>query len=228
MGPHLEFKQCVAIYPANKFCDFYSKQRKKKSKFPDNYVNKIVLFLFQLIHTNVHSCNALQFLFFKLKPFYLFNSCINPPTTTRVKICQNVDILAKVHVYLVHLTLLWLQGSKSVKMLIYTCQGISSALNPPVTARVKISQNVDHVLAKVYLCTYILANVDIYTCQGISSALNPPVTARVKISQNVDILAKVHVYLVHLTLLLLHVQGSKSVKMLIYKQYMYLPRYMYI
>ena len=52
-----------------------------------------------------------------------------------------------------------------------------------MTARVKISQNVD-ILAKV---------------QCISSALNPPVTARVKISQNVDILAKV--YLVHLTLL---------------------------
>ena len=62
-----------------------------------------------------------------------------------------------------------------------------------------------------------------HTCQGISSALNPLMTARVKISQNVDIrvLAKVHVYLVHLTLLWL--QGSKSVKMLIY-----LPRYMYI
>ena len=42
----------------------------------------------------------------------------------RVKISQNVDILAKV--YLVHLTLL------------------------QVTARVKISQNVD-ILAKVYL-----------------------------------------------------------------------------
>ena len=51
-----------------------------------------------------------------------------------------------------------------------------------MTARVKISQNVD-ILAKVH----------------ISSALNPPMTARVKISQNVDILAKV--YLVHLTLL---------------------------
>ena len=51
-----------------------------------------------------------------------------------------------------------------------------------MTARVKISQN-----------------VDILACQGISSALNPPMTARVKISQNVDILAKV--YLVHLTLL---------------------------
>ena len=43
--------------------------------------------------------------------------CFNPSVTARVKISQNVDILAKV--YLVHLTLLWLQGSTSVKMLIY-------------------------------------------------------------------------------------------------------------
>ena len=69
-----------------------------------------------------------------------------------------------------------------------------------MAARVKISQNVD-ILAKVYLVHLTLL-----------------LTARVKISQNVDILAKV--YLVHLTLLWL--QGSKSVKMLIY---MYLPRY---
>ena len=52
-------------------------------------------------------------------------------------------------------------------------------INPSVTARVKISKNVD-ILAKVYL-------------------VHLTVTARVKISQNVDILAKV--YLVHLTLL---------------------------
>ena len=42
---------------------------------------------------------------------------LNPSVTTRVKISQNVDVLTKV--YLVHLTLLWLQGSKSVKILIY-------------------------------------------------------------------------------------------------------------
>ena len=95
--------------------------------------------------------------------------------TARVKISQNVDILAKV--YLVHLTLLWLQGSK-ISQNVDILQGISSALNPPVTARVQHQSK----------CWY--------TCQGISSALNPPVTARVKISQNVDILAKV--YLVHL------------------------------
>ena len=77
------------------------------------------------------------------------SSALNPPVTARVKISQNVDILAKVD--LVHLTLLWLQGSKSVKMLIYL-----RALNPSVTVRVKISQN----QSKFW-----------YTCQGISSAL---------------------------------------------------------
>ena len=58
--------------------------------------------------------------------------------TVRVKISQNVDILAKV--YLVHLTLLWLQG-------------------------VKISQNVD-IIAKVYLvehCQKALRVVSTFT-----------------------------------------------------------------
>ena len=63
--------------------------------------------------------------------------------------------------------------------------------NPPVTARVKISQNVDILAEQVYQNVDILAEV--------YRALNPPVTAMVKISPNVDILAKV--YLVHLTLL---------------------------
>ena len=52
-------------------------------------------------------------------------------------------------------------------VIIYMLRTVYSDCNPPMTARVKISQNVD-------------------TCQGISSALNPPVTTRVKISQNVD------------------------------------------
>ena len=54
----------------------------------------------------------------------------------------------------------------------------TNPLNPSVTARVKISQNVD-ILAKVYL-----VHVTFCDCKG-------------QISQNVDILAKV--YLVHVT-----------------------------
>ena len=49
----------------------------------------------------------------------------NPSTTTRVKISQNVDILAKV--YLVYLTSYYYKGqnrSKSVKMLIYLPRSI--------------------------------------------------------------------------------------------------------
>ena len=88
------------------------------------------------------------------------------------------------------LSLLWLQGSKSVKMLMYlprysvylvhltppmtckgqnqskcwcTCQGISSALNPSVTARVKISQ----ILMYMYLPTVYLVHLKIWTLSNI-------------------------------------------------------------